>query len=100
MSVESSQPWKAKPKPPFYGPDGRYLPPAENGELPLHPPGHMELPGENVEGERQRADAANLRAEAAEKRAEEELRRADEAHQRAERLAAKLRDLGIDPDGD
>jgi Uma2 family endonuclease len=49
MSDESSRQRKAMPKPPFYGPAGRYLPPAENGELPLHLPGHLELPDENDE---------------------------------------------------
>jgi Uma2 family endonuclease len=36
--------------------------------------------------------------DAAEKRAEEEKRRAEEEKRRAEKLAAKLRELGIDPD--
>ena len=39
----------SRPKPPFYGPDGRYRPPAENGALPLLLPGHLELPEENGE---------------------------------------------------
>jgi len=93
VSVEGSRRRKAKPNPPFYGPDGRYLPPAENGELPLDLPGHMELPCDDDQWERQLSEAANLRAKTAEQRAQT-------AEQRAERLAAKLRDLGIDPDAD
>jgi len=50
MSVASSQPVETRPKPPFYGPDHRYLPPAENGvALPLHLPSHLDLPEENGE---------------------------------------------------
>jgi hypothetical protein len=86
MSIERSRPRKAKPNPPFWGPDGRYRPPSENGELPLHLPDHLELPCNDDQRERQVSEAANLRAKAAE--------------HCAERLAAKLRDLGIDPDVD
>jgi hypothetical protein len=93
MSVERSRPRKAKPNPPFWGPDGRYRPPSENGELPLHLPDHLELPCNDEQWERQVSEAANLRAKAAEQRAQK-------AEQRAERLAAKLRELGIDPDAD
>jgi Uma2 family endonuclease len=49
MSVDVTLPARLKPKPPFYGPDGRYLPPAENGKLPTHLPDHLELPDENDE---------------------------------------------------
>ena len=49
MSVDISKPARPKPKPPFYGPDNRYYPPAENGELPIHLPDHLELPDENGE---------------------------------------------------
>ncbi len=51
---------------------------------------HQELM-EQAEAERQRAEAERQRAEAERQRAEAE-------HQRAERLAAKLRELGIEPD--
>jgi uncharacterized membrane protein len=37
-------------------------------------------------------------AEQEHQRAEQEHQRAEQEHQRAERLAAKLRELGIDPD--
>ena len=55
-----------------------------------------------LQGESRRAEAA-LRAErrlsrAEAKRAEAEARRADAAEERAARVAAKLRELGIDPD--
>jgi hypothetical protein len=46
---------------------------------------------EQREAERQRAEAERLRAEAADQRAEAE-------RQRAERLAARLRELGVEPD--
>jgi hypothetical protein len=42
--------------------------------------------------------AVTARMEAAETRAEAEQRRAEAAEERAARLAAKLRQLGIDPD--
>jgi len=42
--------------------------------------------------------AEQQRADAAEQRAEAEKQRADEEKQRAERLAARLRELGVDPD--
>ena len=46
--------------------------------------------------ERQRAEAADQRAEAADQQAAEERQRANEAAERAERLAALLREAGID----
>ena len=51
MSLAPSQPGKTRPKPPSWGwgPDGRYTPLTDNGELPLHLPGHLELPEENGE---------------------------------------------------
>jgi hypothetical protein len=49
MSVDISKTARPKPKPPFYGPDNRYYPPSENGELPVHLPDHLELPDENGE---------------------------------------------------
>jgi Uma2 family endonuclease len=50
MSIASSQPIETRRRPPFYGPDQRYTPPADNGvALPDPLPGHMELPDENDE---------------------------------------------------
>jgi Uma2 family endonuclease len=46
----------------------------------------------------QRADTAEQRAEAAQQRAETAEQRADDIQQQAARLAAKLRELGIDPE--
>ena len=50
MSIASSQPIETRRRPPFYGPDQRYVPPTENGvALPDPLPGHLELPDENDE---------------------------------------------------
>jgi len=50
------------------------------------------------EAERQRAEQEKQRAEAERQRAEQEKQRAEQEKQRAEKLAAKLRELGVDPD--
>jgi hypothetical protein len=86
MSVAPSQPGKTRPKPPFWGwrPDGRYTPLTDDGVLPEHLPDHIEL-------------ARIAREE--EMSAREWRRRHDEQLRRADRLAAKLRELGIDPSG-
>jgi Uma2 family endonuclease len=52
----------------------------------------------SAEEARQRADADRARVQEQRARADEANQRADEANQRAERLAARLRELGIDPD--
>jgi hypothetical protein len=50
MSIASSQPIETRPRPPFYGPDQRYVPPVDAGvALPDPLPGHKELPDENDE---------------------------------------------------
>ncbi|MEG4344929.1 Uma2 family endonuclease [Microcoleus sp. A003_D6] len=54
--------------------------------------------GQEAATERQRADEERQRADEERQRAEEERQRADEQLQRAERLAARLRELDIDPD--
>lgn len=46
----------------------------------------------------ERAAEEHLRAEREQLRAEEERLRAEEEKQRADRLAAKLREMGINPD--
>jgi Uma2 family endonuclease len=51
-----------------------------------------------ADAERQRADAERQRADAERQRADAERQRADAERQRAERLAAKFRALGLDPD--
>ncbi|TAD99299.1 MAG: Uma2 family endonuclease [Oscillatoriales cyanobacterium] len=53
---------------------------------------------EQGELNRQRAEQAVQRAEQESQRAEQESQRAEQEAQRAERLAAKLRELNIDPD--
>jgi Uma2 family endonuclease len=66
------------------------------GELDLfHPDGErFEYAAESV----LRAQAERQRAEAERQRAETERQRAETEHTRAEQLAAKLRELGVDPD--
>jgi Uma2 family endonuclease len=49
MSIAPSQQAKVLAEPPYYGPDGRYRPPTDLGELPHDLPGHLELPEENGE---------------------------------------------------
>jgi Uma2 family endonuclease len=53
---------------------------------------------ELAEQERMRAEQEHRRAEQERTRAEQERMRAEQEHMRAERLAAKLREMGIDPD--
>ncbi|MBW4650282.1 MAG: Uma2 family endonuclease [Kastovskya adunca ATA6-11-RM4] len=53
---------------------------------------------QRAETERQRAEAERQRAEAQQQRAETERQRAEAQQQRAERLAARLRELGENPD--
>ena len=53
---------------------------------------------QQAELERQRAEQANQRAEQERQHAELERQRAEQADQRAERLAAQLRELGVEPD--
>jgi Uma2 family endonuclease len=52
---------------------------------------------EQAEQERQRTEQERQRAEQESQRAEQESQRAEQQYQRAEALAAKLRELGIDP---
>jgi Uma2 family endonuclease len=64
---------------------------APSGELFLSPVQRREL-------ERERAETAEQRAKTAEQRAETAEQRAETAEQRAARYAAKLRELGIEPE--
>jgi hypothetical protein len=52
---------------------------------------------ERAEQEKQRAEQEKQRAEQEKQRAEQEKQRAEQEKQRADKLAAKLRGLGIDP---
>jgi len=56
-------------------------------------------PREQLEQELQHVEQERQRTEQERQRAEQERQRADNAERRAERLAAKLRQLGIDPNG-
>jgi hypothetical protein len=50
MSIVSSESNETTRRPPFYGPDLRYVPPIDDGfVLPDPLPGHLELPEENGE---------------------------------------------------
>jgi Uma2 family endonuclease len=61
--------------------------------------GNLLLAGEErAELEKQRADTEQQRAELEKQRADAEQQRAEQAIQRAAELAARLRELGIDPD--
>lgn len=51
-----------------------------------------------AEAERQRAETERRNAEAERQKAEAERQKAEAERQRAERLAARLRELGVDPD--
>jgi Uma2 family endonuclease len=53
---------------------------------------------ERAEQERQRAEQERQRAEQERQRAEQEHQRAEQERQRADRLAARLRDMGFDPE--
>ncbi len=55
---------------------------------------------ERADQEQQRADQERQRADQEQQRADQEQQRADQEQQRAERLAAKLRALGVEPNGD
>jgi hypothetical protein len=120
MSNGPSQPRKTPREPPYYGPDGRYYPPSDIGELPADElPGHWELPrvgrgffvndrppglrwyecvGDLMPPEAEGATETAHRQEEEHRRAEVSARLADADRRRAEPLEDKLRELGIDPD--
>ncbi len=54
---------------------------------------------QRAEREQQRAEREQQRANQAQKRADQAQQEAQQVRQRADRLAAKLRELGIEPDG-
>lgn len=68
-----------------FGPDGRQL--RKPDEI-----------AQELAAERTRADRAAADRDAEHARAEEQMNRAEQERERAERLAAKLRELGLDPD--
>ncbi len=67
----------------------------QNQNLVLLP---EEAAQQQLEQERQRAEQERQRAEQERQRAEQEQQRAEQERQRAERLAARLRELGEEPD--
>ncbi len=90
----------------MYHPDGqRFLSSLERAEQEARERATAEAERQRAEAERQRARVAEERAEQEKQRAETERqqaeaerRRAGSAEERAARLAARLRELGIDPD--
>ena len=69
-----------------------------SGNLLLWSSEQAQQESQRAELERQRADQETQRAEQESQRADQETQRADQETQRAQRLAAKLRELGVDPD--
>ena len=76
--------------------DGELLP--TDGELANAQRQQAETERQRAEAESQRAEVESQRAEAESQRAEVESQRAEVESQRAERLAARLREMGVDPD--
>ena len=70
----------------------------QHGDRFLTPEEIAEQERQRAEQERQRAEQEHQRAEQERQRAEQERQRAERERQRAERLAARLRELNIDPD--
>ena len=69
----------------------------KSGNLLLWSSEQAEQEKQRAEQEKQRAEQEKQRAEQEKQRAEQEKQRAEQEKQRAEKLAAKLRDLGVDP---
>ncbi|MBD2413638.1 Uma2 family endonuclease [Nostoc calcicola FACHB-3891] len=68
------------------------------GNLLLWSSEQAEQERQRAEQERQRAEQERQRAEQERQRAEQERQRAEQERQRADILAARLRELGVDPD--
>jgi len=69
-----------------------------DGNLILLPAELAEIERQNAEIERQRTQAAYQQAEIERQRTQAAYQQAESERQRAERLAAQLRQLGINPD--
>ncbi|MEG4442238.1 Uma2 family endonuclease [Microcoleus sp. AT9_B5] len=83
----------------IYRPNGeKFLSYAELEEERLLDRQRLQQESQRAEQESQRAEQEAQRAEQEAQRAEQEAQRAEQESQRAERLAAKLRELNIDPD--
>ncbi|MBO9999096.1 MAG: Uma2 family endonuclease [Cyanobacteria bacterium SID2] len=76
----------------FYDPEGNLV--LRPNEKAIQ---EAEVAKQQAETARQRAEEERQRAEEERERAEEERERAEEERERADRLAAKLRELGLDP---
>jgi Uma2 family endonuclease len=85
----------------IYAPDGRpFLDYAEVAHQRDESERRSRLAEREARTERQRAGEAEQRAGEAESRAQAERQRAETERQRAERLAARLRELGLEPEED
>jgi len=83
----------------IFGPDGtRFLTFTEWVEKSKADARRAEAERERAESERRRAEAADQRAQTADQRALEQTQIAVAETERAERLAARLRELGIEPE--
>lgn len=82
----------------YQGFDADWLRAWERGRLLPTPEELVAVQQQQVEAERKRAEAEKQRAEAEKQRAETEKGRAEAEKDRAEKLAARLRELGVDPD--
>ncbi len=99
FAVEDGEAW-------LYHPDGqRFLSYVERGEQEEverqraeSAEERAERERERAESERERAERERERAESAEERAERERERAESERERAAKLAARLRELGLDPE--
>ena len=69
-----------------------------NGQLLLSDYERADEESRRAEQEKQRAEQEKQRAEQEKQRAEQEKQRAEQEKQHAERLAARLRELGVNPD--
>jgi Uma2 family endonuclease len=80
----------------FFTPEGVLVPtPEESAEIESQ---RAEIESQRAEIESQRAETESQRAEAALLEVETERQRAEAAQQQNERLTAKLRELGVEPD--
>ncbi|MDF5724649.1 MAG: Uma2 family endonuclease [Rhizonema sp. PD37] len=73
----------------WYDADGNWIPTANE---------RIQLESLRADSEREQADSERERADSERKRADSERKRADSERKRAELLAARLRELNIDPD--
>ncbi|WP_027269264.1 Uma2 family endonuclease [Leptolyngbya sp. PCC 6406] len=75
-----------------------YTPAGERFLTPVELAQQRDQERQRADQEQQRADQEQQRADQEQQRADQEQQRADQEQQRAERLAARLQELGIEPD--